>query len=123
MAQDRCGWNEMKTWMIPLVVLSLLGACQKGYFSTRQQVEFDGVSFRTKSEVRDKEDKKSFAVTVRPVSASFTGAREAGRWEATRYCVRRYGSSVIKWEVGPDDEPTTLPVSDDRLTLTGRCDP
>ncbi len=107
----------------PLLVAAMMLTGCNGFFSNREQVKFDGVVFRSKSEIPDKKDKKFFQVTVQPVSASLDGAREAGRWEGTRYCVRNYGSSRISWEIGPDTDVTSLPISDDRLTLRGRCDP
>ncbi|CAN0585034.1 unnamed protein product, partial [Ectocarpus sp. 12 AP-2014] len=62
-----------------------------------------------------------FQVSVRPVSASFDGARAAGKYEATRYCITNYGNSSVKWTVGPDSN--VVPVENDTLTLQGRCDP
>ena len=68
---------------------------------------------------RDARDE--FTVTARPVSASLEGAREAARYEATVYCVNRYGRSDIAWTVGPDSPDAALPIADDTLTLAGRC--
>ena len=106
-----------------LVLISLcagLAGCG-GYFNTNERIAFDGVQFRTKSETPDKDDKKVFLVSVRPATASLEGAREAGRYEGTSYCINQYGTSRIDWEVGPDTEELT--VVDNTLTLRGRCDP
>jgi hypothetical protein len=87
---------------------------------TEDDILFDGQFFRAslKSERSTRED---FVVTVRPVSASLLGAREAARFEAISYCVNRYGSSAINWVVGPDSPDEELPIADDTLTLQGRC--
>lgn len=81
---------------------------------------FEGQFFRAKIDT-DRGSRDEFTVLVRPVSASLTGAREAARYEATVYCVNRYGSSAIDWEVGPDAPDAALPIQDDTLFLKGTC--
>lgn len=93
----------------------LLTSCGPG----EDAITFDGQFYRTK--VRDQEQRHQFIVTASPVSASLLGAREAARYEATRYCVNNYGSSAIKWVVGPDDPDAALPISNNTLTLQGEC--
>lgn len=81
---------------------------------------FDGQYYRAKlNSQRSTPDE--FIVTTRPVSASLLGAREAARYEATVYCVNRFGRSDIIWVVGPDSPDEQLTISDDTLTLQGRC--
>jgi hypothetical protein len=81
---------------------------------------FDGQFFRASIDT-DRATRDQFTVTARPVSASLIGAREAARYEATVYCVNRYGRSDIIWTVGPDSPDEQLPISNDTLTLQGRC--
>jgi hypothetical protein len=85
-----------------------------------EDVLFDGHFYRSDiSTSRDARD--VFSVTARPVSASLAGAREAARYEATIYCVNRYGRSDILWTVGPESPDEALPIANDTLTLSGRC--
>lgn len=88
--------------------------------SEAEDLLFDGRSFRSSLDA-DNDAKQNFTVSVRPASASLEGAREAGRYEATVYCVNRYGSSDIIWIVGPDSPDEALPIADDTLTLQGSC--
>jgi hypothetical protein len=88
--------------------------------SEGEDILFDGQSFRASLDV-DNDARQNFILSVRPVSASLEGAREAGRYEATVYCVNRYGSSDIIWVVGPDSPDEALPIADDTLTLQGSC--
>jgi hypothetical protein len=81
---------------------------------------FDGQFYNSKVRT-ERSARDEFVVTTRPVSASLLGAREAARYEATVYCVNRYGRSDIIWTISPDDPDEQLPISDDTLTLSGRC--
>ncbi len=67
----------------------------------------------------DKANRAAFSVTVSRAAQGIDGAREAGRYEATRYCIEQYGDSDAIWTVGPDTEGLTI--RDDQLTLAGRC--
>ncbi len=58
---------------------------------------------------------------VSPVAVDPDGAREAGRYQATRYCLLTYGGSDKEWTIGPDLPIEELPVDGDTLTLQGRC--
>lgn len=102
-----------------LALTAAVAGCGGGGFWNQDPVLFEGVEFRQKSSPVSRDDRRSFEVAVRPVSASLTGAREAGKYEGTRYCIQNFGNSDIKWQIGPDSE--VLPVEDDTLTLTGRC--
>ena len=104
-------------FVTPLLIAALaLTACGPD----EDDILFDGQFFRAKID-SDRGSREDFTVAVRPVSASLTGAREAARYEATVYCVNRYGSSAIQWEVGPDAPDEALPVLDDTLYLKGTC--
>ena len=103
-----------------LVVLTAVSAC--GGPSSKERVLFDGKAFRAKAKVVNKRvSPAEFTVTVNGVSASLDGAREAGRYEGTRFCVQNFGSSRIVWKVGPDTEPQNLRIDNDRLTFAGTC--
>ncbi|GGX57111.1 hypothetical protein GCM10007385_27430 [Tateyamaria omphalii] len=102
-----------------LIAVLLLSACQE---RRSERVAFDGVFFRASSGKVDKQ-RDQFEIGVSPVSASLEGAREAGRYEAVRYCIKEFGSSDITWIEGPDAEDGRLRISGDKLLLRGTCTP
>jgi len=91
-----------------------------GCTSPEDRILFDGQFFNAKLRKVDRQ-LDEFTVAVRPVSKSLTGAVEAGRYEATIYCVNAYGSSDIIWSAGPDAPEGQLNITRDTLTLQGRC--
>lgn len=116
-----CGGIEMmKVGFISAVALLALTACGGSGGGFSEDITFDGQSYRTKLST-ERGSRDEFIVTARPVSASLEGAREAARYEATSYCVNTYGSSAIRWTVGPDSPDEVLPISEDTLTLQGTC--
>lgn len=108
-----------RTGLLVLAASVALTACS-GERKRRDQLPFEGIYFKSRA-ASTREDRRAFTVTVTPVSASLDGARAAGRYEATKYCLRAFGSSDIDWTLAPDAEQATLAVADDTLTLTGRC--
>jgi hypothetical protein len=102
-----------------LIATLLLTACSQ---RREDRIKFDGQLFRASAKKVDKR-RLDFEVVIRPVSASLEGAREAGRYEATRYCIGNFGTSDVEWIDGPDGEDGTFRVSNDRLTLRGTCAP
>ena len=93
------------------------------------QVAFDGFYFRASSAPVDKKvTLKEFTVAVRDVEQSLAGAIEAGRFEATGYCIRNFGTSRIEWISGPpapgeDVSPGDVRIEDGVLIFHGLCDP
>ncbi|CAD0183515.1 hypothetical protein RUESEDTHA_00385 [Ruegeria sp. THAF57] len=116
--------RRMKTCGRALVVCAsaaLVASCGLVTPSS-DRVVFDGQYFRAKAKVVDKKTAPTdFTVVVNGVSASLDGAREAGRYEGTKFCIAKYGSSRIDWKVGPDTEPQNLRITDDKLTFAGKC--
>ncbi|MEM1353179.1 MAG: hypothetical protein AAGF27_12600 [Pseudomonadota bacterium] len=106
----------MRHSILLLTGMTILVACGPG----RDAVTFDGHFYRASLDT-NRGSREAFTLSVRPVSASLLGAKEAGRYEATIYCVNRYGRSDINWEIGPDDPDETLPISNDTLILQGKC--
>lgn len=104
-----------------VLALALLTAC--GLITpSEDRILFDGKPFRAKAKVVDKKTAPTdFTVVVNGVSASLDGAREAGRYEGTKFCIQNFGSSRIAWKVGPDTDPQNLQISDNRLTFAGTC--
>ena len=83
-----------------------------------KRVLFEGLYYPARLSP-NRDDRKAFTVTVNRAAQGIEGAREAGRYEATRYCIEIYGRSDATWTVGPDTEG--LAVVDDQLILAGRC--
>ncbi|SMC72652.1 MULTISPECIES: hypothetical protein [Primorskyibacter] len=107
----------MRTILILTCVALTLGGCSK--LRSNQSV-IDGQYFSGKARGSG-DDKHDFTATARPVSSGLDAAREAGRHQGTKYCIRYYGTSNIDWTIGPDTPADQLRVSDDTLTFVGRC--
>jgi hypothetical protein len=103
---------------IALCALSGVVACT----AKEDRITFDGQYFRAKAAPVDKKTSRAdFEVTVKKATAALDAAREAGRYEATKYCIATFGTSKLTWlNGGPDAEQLT--VSKDDLILRGRCD-
>lgn len=81
---------------------------------------FDGVYYR--AAVRsEREARKDFTVEVRDAAQGIAGAKEAGRFEAIKYCIKHTASSEIEWTVGPDTDDAALRLTDGSLVLQGTC--
>jgi hypothetical protein len=106
----------MRFAAVILVMAAALAACGPD----DDDLLFDGQFYRAKLST-DRGARDLFTVTVSPVSKSLVGAREAARYEATVYCVNRYGRSDIDWTVGPDTPDEELVIVNDTLTFQGRC--
>ncbi|MDX2483112.1 MAG: hypothetical protein QNK42_05580 [Pseudodonghicola sp.] len=87
-----------------------------------KQIRFDGQHFKTKAKAVDRKvSVAEFTVEIKKVSQSLKGARAAGGYAGTRYCVTKYGSSGIDWAIGPETAPETLVIDRDTLTFRGTC--
>ena len=96
----------------------MMTGCSNPFELEENKVSFDGYYFSSKLS-RSKLDDRSFDLTVRRANRSLSGAREAGRYEATRFCIKNYGTSDIKWVLGPDDQSISL--TGKVLKLSGQC--
>lgn len=81
---------------------------------------FDGQFFRA-AIAFDRDAPADFVVRVQDAAKTLTGAREAGRYEATKHCIEYFGNSESVWQVGPDSPDEALVFDGDALVLTGRC--
>lgn len=104
--------------------LLFLSACNND-----NQVLFEGFYFRSSAAPVDKKvTLKEFTVGVWDVDQSLTGAIEAGKYEATRYCIKNYGTSRVKWVSGPPENVEAPSLNDVRLVdgvlvFHGLCNP
>ncbi|WP_296762010.1 hypothetical protein [Sediminimonas sp.] len=86
-------------------------------------VRFDGNRYRAALDA-PRDDRMAFTVTVSDAAgARLAGAREAGRFEATKHCIARTGSSRVVWGAGGPAAPAeALALEGGTLTMTGRCE-
>lgn len=94
----------------------VLAACS----NNRDQIEFDGVSFRTKSKAVS-DDRSVFSVRIPKIDKGLAQARKAGRHEGTRYCLTNFGTSEIAWATDPDADQSQLNINGSTLMLQGKC--
>jgi hypothetical protein len=111
--------NRYSVMILILCSCLILLGCSNPLTLEENKVSFDGYYFPYKL-VRNKADDRSFDLTVKRANRSLLGAREAGRYEATRFCIKIFGTSDIKWFLDPDDENISL--TGRVLKLSGQCD-
>lgn len=107
---------RLGTYFMAAMVAALVAGCG---IVDDDTVLFDGQLFR--GDAKKNGDLSQFRATAGPVSASLAGAREAVRYEGTRYCIENFGSSAIDWVVDPDAPVEDLPISGNKITLEGTC--
>jgi hypothetical protein len=104
-------------WIIAVLAAGLgLTACGK----PGERVLFDGHYYPARL-TKSGETREQFSVVVRNVAQGLEGAREAGRFEGTTYCVETFGDSAITWQpgYGPDDGQAIT--DNGSLVLRGSC--
>ncbi|WP_371036671.1 MULTISPECIES: hypothetical protein [unclassified Rhodosalinus] len=99
-----------------LAAAATLAACGQG----QSRVAFDGNIYPASVSTIGGEREK-FTISVRNAGQGLAGAREAGRYEATVYCIRNYGSSAVRWTLSPDAEASALRIENGALLLQGEC--
>jgi hypothetical protein len=121
--------TSLKSSRVAMVVLlaavtAVSGCSEKfrdSFRSKKDLVTFDGHVYKSKAQKVSRETRDHFEVTVSRANQSLLGARQAGEYEATKYCISEYGTSNVDWLIGPEDE-TIIPV-DDKIMLEGFCRP
>ena len=103
--------------ILVLSAVAMLSACGK---SNDKRIYFDGAYFRTKAKAAG-DDRAVFNVDVKNASQSLNAARQAGEYEATRYCIKNFGSSRIDWIAGPNQPDAVLLTGKDSLLMQGEC--
>ena len=93
-----------------------LSACAK----PGDRVLFDGKYYPAKVK-KDKTTRENFVVTVQRAAQGIDGAREAGRYEGTNYCIKNFGDSTIEWAEGQGPEDATPATGAGNLVLRGSC--
>ncbi len=101
-----------------MAILLTLGLFSCGERYRDNQVAFEGIKFKANlSQVKG--DDFAFLVIVKNAEKNLSGAREAGRYEATKFCIERLSTSDIEWTNSPDADP--LPIKGGNLEISGRC--
>lgn len=104
-----------------ILFLSLAALALTACTETSKRVRFDGDYYRGRARAV-MPDRHDFVASVGPVRQGLNGAREAARYEGTLYCISRFGTSDIDWQVHPVDAPATaLTIEGDRLVAAGTC--
>ena len=112
-------FRPMAVWGLMILTFLILVGCER----REDRISFDDNYYRAKLKREDRKQRDVFTISVSPVSASLDGAREAGRYEGTRYCIENYGTSLIDWAQSPDADEAELVIDKDTLLLAGRCSP
>ena len=114
-------WPQSQYFIMGLATsfFLMMTGCSNPLALEENIVSLDGYYLSSKLS-RSKLDDRSFDLTVRRANRSLSGAREAGRYEATRFCIKNYGTSDIKWVLGPDDQ--SIGLTGKVLKLSGQCD-
>lgn len=107
---------SIKVWAA-VGAMGILAACS----NDNDRIQFEGYGFRAKASAVDRDTRHLFTVSIRDVSRSLEGARAAGLYYGTEYCINLYGSSDITWSVGPDTPAEELRLVDDTLVYEGAC--
>lgn len=109
--------------MLALVVgmaASLSGCGRLNGLRQNKGLTFDGQTFNASAK-GTRGDVALFTSTVRQPQKSLDGAIEAATYQGVKYCINTFGTSDIRWSVGPDTPREQLVVAGDTLSLTGRC--
>lgn len=67
------------------------------------------------------EDRRDFTVSVTNRGAGVAEVRESVRFQATEYCLFRYGSSDADWQIDPVTGDWAYMQDGNKLRFTGRC--
>lgn len=69
------------------------------------------------------EDPHDIVVTVTaPVGTTVEQVRESVRYQATRYCLERFGNSDADWRIDPATGDWGYGRTEEAMTFTARCD-
>ncbi|MGH1425333.1 MAG: hypothetical protein ACRBBU_11440 [Pseudooceanicola sp.] len=96
----------------------LQGAGRLASFNNRQT--FEGFYYPARVAV-DPTAAEKFEIAVSRATQSLSGAKEAGRYAAVKYCLKQFGQTDITWSISPDMDDAALTIADDTLTLRGEC--
>lgn len=85
-----------------------------------ERVRFDGNYYPAKLS-KSNDRREQFSVAVRDFAQGINGAREAGRFAGTTYCVETFGDSDISWQPGYGPEDASVVSENGVLIFRGSC--
>ena len=109
------------SYRIGVAALALLSLTACDRLNRVNHHPFNGTYFRT-SVKSERANRQNFTLTVRRAADNLEGAREAGRYAATKHCVKYRGTSDIIWSQGPDMDVQAFLTQGGELVLAGQCD-
>ncbi|SPF80546.1 hypothetical protein [Pseudoprimorskyibacter insulae] len=110
--------NLTKSLLVSMLALTAVSACDR---ERSNSVRFDGNYYPAKGKAVEAKAPADFVVTVSNVAQGLEGARQAGEYEATKYCIQKLGTSDVIWQIGPDADETAIGAASGTLTLAGSC--
>lgn len=116
--------TNKKTILLFTVVLGAvaLTGCDK---AKSKRPYYDGVQFSIKTKpVNKKASRADFIVEVKDAALSLDGARQAAYHSGVTYCLTEagYGTSLIDWDVDPQDPEAQLRLVDGAAVFQGKCE-
>ncbi|MCY4290686.1 MAG: hypothetical protein OXC72_02860 [Roseovarius sp.] len=97
-----------------LVALMLISSCT----NKDEREYFEGNYYPTRAKAASKDNRLSFAVTVKGAGAGPEGALMAGMHAGRLYCISNFGTSGIEWMPVEKDEEG-MPVLDGEILVVG----
>lgn len=87
----------------------------KGRDSTERSLPYKAKLSKNKADPRD------LTITVASRGDGLEEVRESVRFQATKYCLKTFGSSDADWQIDPETGDWAYTSSADTLTFQGRC--
>ena len=114
--------NVKSVLLMALMASMVAGCAGRGDMlrAKNARILFEGKYYPASIE-KNKDDRRAFNIQVRDAALGIDGAREAGRYQATKYCIAQYGNSYVDWTVGPDTPADQLTTKDGSLFFAGSC--
>ncbi|MCW8842024.1 MAG: hypothetical protein OQK00_01275 [Rhodobacteraceae bacterium] len=119
------GAKRVRLGLLLVCTVAIVAGCAnlRDRVSRSERVTFDGLYFPASVDRIDRDNRDHIKVYVQKPRQSLKAAREAGRFEAVKYCIKEYGTSQIDWINGPDVEDAALVFDRERLVFEGKCNP
>ena len=88
----------MRGLTVSLLALGLTGC---SFFSQSEGVGVSDTALLYRADLDRGEDRRDYTVRVQNKGAGVAEVRESVRFQATRYCLDRFGGSDALWEIDP----------------------
>ena len=108
----------MRGLTVSLLALGLTGC---SFFSQSEGVGVSDTALLYRADLDRGEDRRDFTVRVQNKGAGVAEVRESVRFQATRYCLDRFGGSDALWEIDPVTGDWAFQQDGAVLIFSGRC--